>query len=698
MTNKRERRIEYIANRLSTLKVSGKHIVYFVTEDREAVRYFLSNREVAGTVRTLSELTNRQWNPLDESQSSLYDWLESHPDGPLIADAYEMWPVNVQMVSDLTPKIPVEILQKTENNQTIRYCRENGIKNLDRVIFFVLNDFQIVKEQFATHYIKKFLSMAKAREKEREKQKEDIDCIANNERKTALARELENTPPAYLFLTAPTYTLPAGFESEIEIIDVPEMSEDDIFDEILYPAAVRELESRGLERELDQYELEERVRGVAKHCKGLPRHEIESLIRKMRTAHTSFFITKEQYEKNPDSYEIYLKTDIIREASSLRALAASHDGTITLREAVGNVAGQGNYTDWIEKIKPAFLNPKAAKAQGSDSPTGVLMTGIAGGGKTTAAEWTAQALGENDIPLPLVELRLDNLLGGHVGDSEASFKRLRKRVDAMAPCVVFIDEIEKIFGTEDDGRGGGSHEVKKHLLTALLQWLTDNKKQIFFFFACNDIRSLHDALLRRLTKRYSVFMPAEDDLAEIFNLHLEKLRKNCAESGLFAPEGFEERGRKYGKEEENYSFRRIAKEFLNWIADQYDAQNKDQNMLYTGANIRDLILNTNRRLWREGDKVARRDGKEYLEALKHTVESGESQPHGMTSMNDIVKFWLSTHENSYANTSKTDLFIFDENKKTFKHKAEDFVNPYDRYLFKRISDRIMKELNSEKRT
>ena len=87
-------------------------------------------------------------------------------------------------------------------------------------------------------------------------------------------------------------------------------------------------------------------------------------------------------------------------------------------------------------------------------------------------------MGGNEGNVLLVQFRMDNLLGGLVGDSEANFKRCRKRIEALAPCVVLMDEIEKTFAID---KASGKNDVKMNILTALLDWMQENKKQIFFF-------------------------------------------------------------------------------------------------------------------------------------------------------------------------------------------------------------------------
>jgi len=300
----------------------------------------------------------------------------------------------------------------------------------------------------------------------------------------------------------------------------------------------------------------------------------------------------------------------------------------------------------------------------------LTLTGVPGSGKTQAAKKTAA-----QMDVSLVQLRMDNLLGGYVGDSEANFKRCRKRVEALAPCVVLIDEMKKIFGTTE--HSSGSHDVKMNLLAALLDWLQENKKPIFFFATSNSVGDLRPELLRdgRFDRRFSVFMPTYNELVKIFHYHMDQFDRLSG-----------------GRLFQNFSggYDQMARDFLD-KSTQY-AKKNGLDLFYTGANIENLISQTNRALRTEGGKknITGISRDRYLEALLKTVESGQSQPYGVTNMDDIARFWVQALKNQYTSASALDLFpfqSFDRKKGEFSH-PKPYEHAYDEYMFTQVSAEI----------
>lgn len=636
-------RIEEIRDRLSVMLLNEKHIIYFVTEDRDAVTYFFSQPEIIPMVKDLGRV-GQNYQP--------DDFCASLEQNHYMADASTLWPIATRIIEDL--RHPENMTERADGTSPGSLDQMHPIA-VDKAVFFVLNDFPIYAPQSRAFFLKKFLELVK-------------------ERQTLPPNPLQlsrGTAPreAYLLLTGPVLELPAGFEMEVEVIDVPELSEEDICREILYPAA----RAKSPHWPLDRSE-EKRISEFARSCKGLSRADITTLVRRLEATYVTFYGTSELNRKNSALIE-KLEKARNREVKLMKERSASQDSTVTLKEPEKSVAGLAGYTQWIEETKDNFLHPDQAKAWGSRPPKGVLLTGIPGCGKTQAAKMTAAEMG-----VPMVELRMDNLLGGIVGTSEANFKRCRKRVDALAPCVVLIDEIEKVFGT-DNGGSGGSHEVKQHLLTALLDWLQENRKPIFFYATSNNVNSLHSALLRdgRFDKRFFVFMPTHSELRDIFDYHLKNIMRSSA-NGFF----------------QSFDRCKLADDFLDWIADFDKDQTK--HLLYTGANVESLIIQTNRRLQRlrQSDALKGKHAQnKYLNALKETVENGGSQPYGQTNLDDIALFWLEARKKSYADASGTEsLFPFHQfNQVTGEFDQVDDIkknhtSKYDQYLFDCVSARI----------
>ena len=123
-------------------------------------------------------------------------------------------------------------------------------------------------------------------------------------------------------------------------------------------------------------------------------------------------------------------------------------------------------------------------------------------------------------------------------------------------------------------------------------------------------------------------------------------------------------------------------------------------MFYTGANIESLIAQTNRSLRK--DKAQRPYMTElYLQKLMQTAQSEYSQPYGVTNMEDIARFWLSSYKNQYANAESINLFPFEayrwEECRFDETKLPKRANAYDRYMFRCISTEIRKIHQEDKK-
>ncbi len=172
-----------------------------------------------------------------------------------------------------------------------------------------------------------------------------------------------------------------------------------------------------------------------------------------------------------------------------------------------DVGGLSNLKAWLQKRCPAF----DGSAPQLDAPKGVLLLGVQGCGKSLAASACA---GIFNVPL----LRLDcaALFDKYVGESERNLRESLSTADLLAPCVLWIDEIEKGFGTGDSD-GGSSRRV----LGAFLTWLAEKRSRVFVVATANDIAVLPPELIRkgRFDEIFFVDLPDQKTRAEILRIH-----------------------------------------------------------------------------------------------------------------------------------------------------------------------------------
>ena len=174
------------------------------------------------------------------------------------------------------------------------------------------------------------------------------------------------------------------------------------------------------------------------------------------------------------------------------------------------VGGLENLKRWLSLRKPAFMSE--ADARHLDTPKGILLIGIQGCGKSLAAKATAGVFG-----LPLLRLDFGAVYNKYHGESERNLRESLKTADVMAPCVLWIDEIEKGLA----GRGGETGTAQR-VLGTFLTWMAEKNDLVFLVATANDISALPPELVRkgRFDELFFVDLPTTDIRARIFAIHL----------------------------------------------------------------------------------------------------------------------------------------------------------------------------------
>lgn len=173
------------------------------------------------------------------------------------------------------------------------------------------------------------------------------------------------------------------------------------------------------------------------------------------------------------------------------------------------VAGLHNMKQWLEQRRGVFLSSKPPV--GLDPPKGILLLGVQGGGKSLAAKSVA-----GSWQIPLLRLDFGVLYNKYYGETERNLRESLSTAESMAPCVMWIDEIEK--GLSVDADGGPS----KRILGTLLTWMAERDSRVFLVATANDIEALPPELLRkgRFDEIFFVDLPDESVRGKIFSIHL----------------------------------------------------------------------------------------------------------------------------------------------------------------------------------
>lgn len=185
-----------------------------------------------------------------------------------------------------------------------------------------------------------------------------------------------------------------------------------------------------------------------------------------------------------------------------------------------DIGGLKKLKQWLSHRKTAFRTSGGNDVL--DTPKGVLLIGVQGCGKSLAAKATAGILG-----VPILRLDFSAIYDKYHGETERNLRESLRTADIMAPCVLWIDEIEKGLA----GRGGETGTTQR-VLGSFLTWMAEKNSKVFVVATANDITSLPPELVRkgRFDEIFFVDLPKTAIRKSIFSIHLTKRRQK--------PEGF----------------------------------------------------------------------------------------------------------------------------------------------------------------
>lgn len=180
----------------------------------------------------------------------------------------------------------------------------------------------------------------------------------------------------------------------------------------------------------------------------------------------------------------------------------------------GHVGGMDNLKHWMDKREQAFGSEQLS--QGNNLPSGVLLMGISGCGKSLFVKAIASRWG-----LPLLRLDMATVYAGTHGSPEHSLHRACQLAEAMAPCVLWIDEIESGISEQGFKSGGGS---SSRVLGYFLTWMQEKKSPVFVAATANAIEMLPAEVLRkgRFDEIFYIALPGLTERQEIFRIHIAR--------------------------------------------------------------------------------------------------------------------------------------------------------------------------------
>jgi hypothetical protein len=219
-----------------------------------------------------------------------------------------------------------------------------------------------------------------------------------------------------------------------------------------------------------------------------------------------------------------LGADDIARLLARKAELLRKDGLLEYFPAEDNpyrLGGFARLKQWLARARVGFS--AEARALNLAPPRGILLVGVQGCGKSLAARHVAR-----EWQLPLVKLDAGRLYDKYVGETEKNFRRATALAEGMAPCVLWIDELEKAFA--QGGAGSEDGGVSRRVFGAFLTWLQEKKPGVFVVATANDLASLPPELIRkgRFDEIFFVDLPTPEERRAIFEIHLSQRKQDPA--------------------------------------------------------------------------------------------------------------------------------------------------------------------------
>lgn len=354
---------------------------------------------------------------------------------------------------------------------------------------------------------------------------------------------------------------------------------------------------------------------------------------------------------------------------------------ISISEDDAEIGGMKQFKDWFNDQVPCILNAGRMEMEiGVSAPRGVLMCGVPGCGKSLAARAAARQLGK-----PLLQMDIGNLMNKYVGESERKMDLALKLAEAMSPCVLWIDELDKGFSEAGNTGNTGNSGVFRRMFGKLLTWMQECKKPCFIFATANDITSLPKEFFRsgRFDELFSVYMPMHKECVEILKNQMQRLCRR-AKRELFTKECWQEK-----------NLDGIINQFI------YSESKTIKQRFVTGADIEKLVNIAIRAIWRGGIQSNQISNEQWSNEILRALKSSTVHGDGPDNLDAITMCYIRLLRNNFRSVSAESLFTAadylvetqsDGEKLTggFREKSKEERNklhPYDRALYDMLCNR-----------
>jgi len=308
-------------------------------------------------------------------------------------------------------------------------------------------------------------------------------------------------------ITAPELTVPAELTTLVEYFDLP-LPDRDRLHEIIHDVYTRLSKTYTLKLQLDAPGVD----AMSANLRGLTEEEAERAI-------SQALVTR--YALCPESVTDVLeaKKQLLRHSRMLEFIEASDN--------MASVGGLENLKHWLGQRRGAWED--AAREFGLEPPHGMIILGVQGCGKSLCARAVA-----GEWRLPLVKFDTSAVYDKYIGETEKRIRKVFQVAEGLAPCVLWIDELEKVFAGSGPDSASADAGVSSRLLASFLSWMQDRKAAVFVAATCNNVTVLPPELIRkgRFDELFFVDLPNQAERKQIFSIQLARRKRNPSEFDL----------------------------------------------------------------------------------------------------------------------------------------------------------------------
>ncbi|HMC30231.1 MAG TPA: AAA family ATPase [Candidatus Angelobacter sp.] len=310
-----------------------------------------------------------------------------------------------------------------------------------------------------------------------------------------------------LIITAPSVELPPELQSQVEYLSLP-LPDGNRLKQIVEECFTRLSKKMTLKRKVAPSDLD----ATASNMRGLTEEEAERAIAQAMVG--AYGLTAEIA-----SDVLHAKKEILRRSGMLEFIDCD--------ESMAAVGGLENLKKWLSRRRGTW--EPAARAAGLEPPRGVIILGVQGCGKSMCARAIA-----GEWCLPLVKFDTAAIYDKFVGETEKHIHKMFAVAEQLAPAVLWIDELEKVFAGSGPDSASVDAGVSSRLLGAFLGWMQDRKAPVFVAATCNNVMVLPPELIRkgRFDELFFVDLPNSTERRAIFQVQLTRHKQNAGDFAL----------------------------------------------------------------------------------------------------------------------------------------------------------------------